>query len=96
MAGGHPAVDHTRDALGGMAAQDGPVPVRTLAHAARLLRETRQLSRYGIAAGEPALDYPRLLDRVREVTADVGASNAISPRSISTHREHNKLIADIL
>ena len=33
----------TRDALGGMAANDGPVPVRTLAHAARLMRETRQL-----------------------------------------------------
>ena len=64
----------TRDALGGMAAADGPVPVRTLAHAARLIREARQLPRYGIAAGEPALDYERLLDRVREVTADVRAN----------------------
>ena len=64
----------TRDALGGMAAADGPVPVRTLAHAARLIREARQLPRYGIAAGEPALDYQRLLDRVREVTADVRAN----------------------
>ena len=52
-----------------MAANDGPVPVRTLAHAARLMREARQLPRYGIDAGEPALDYRRLLDRVREVTA---------------------------
>ena len=42
----------TRDALGGMAATDGPVPVRTLAHAARLMREARQLPRYGITAGE--------------------------------------------
>src|SRR5947199_790542 len=67
----------TRAEFGGMAAQDGPVPVRTLAHAARLLRESRQLSRYGIAAGEPALDYPRLLDRVREVTADVGAHSLL-------------------
>ncbi len=64
----------TRDALGGMAATDGPVPVRTLAHAARLIREARQLPRYGITAGEPALDYQRLLDRVREVTADVRAN----------------------
>ncbi len=63
----------TRDALGGMAASDGPVPVRTLAHAARLMREARQLGRYGITAGEPALDYPRLLERVREVTDDVRA-----------------------
>ena len=42
--------------LSGMAAHDGPVPVRTLAHAARLMREARQLSRYGISAGEPRLN----------------------------------------
>ena len=63
----------TRDEFGGMAANDGPVPVRTLAHAARLIREARQLPRYGITAGEPALDYPRLLARVREVTGEVRA-----------------------
>ena len=59
----------TRDRFGGMAANDGPVPVRTLAHAARLMREARQLPRYGITGSEPSLDYPRLLERVREVTA---------------------------
>ena len=59
----------TRDRFGGMAANDGPVPVRTLAQAARLIREARQLPRYGIAGGEPSLDYPTLLERVREVTA---------------------------
>ena len=63
----------TRDELGGMAAHDGPVPVRTLAHAARLMREARQLQLYGIDAGEPVLDYRRLLARVREVTRDVRA-----------------------
>ena len=53
----------TRDQFGGMAANDGPVPVRTLAQAARLIREARQLPLYGIAGGEPTLDYPRLLWR---------------------------------
>ena len=48
----------TRDALGGIAAHDGPVPVRTLAHAARLIREARQLPRYGITAGEPGAGLP--------------------------------------
>ena len=43
----------TRDQFGGMAANDGPVPVRTLAQAARLIREARQLPRYGIARREP-------------------------------------------
>src|SRR4051812_17020784 len=67
----------TRDELGGMAAHDGPVPVRTLAHAARLMRDARQLGRYGIAVGEPVLDYPRLLERVREVVLDVRAHAAL-------------------
>ena len=60
----------TRDQFGGMAANDGPVPVRTLAQAARLMREARQLPLYGIAGGEPVLDYAQLLARVRDVTED--------------------------
>ena len=63
----------TRNAFGGMAAHDGPVPVRTLAHAARLLRDARQLGRYGISVSEPVLDYARLLTRVREVVGQVRA-----------------------
>src|SRR5215470_13618587 len=66
----------TRDEFGGMAANDGPVPVRTLAHAARLIREARQLGLYGIAVSEPVLDYSRLLARVREVVDDVRAHSA--------------------
>jgi dihydrolipoamide dehydrogenase len=66
----------TRDEFGGMAANDGPVPVRTLAHAARLIREARQLGRYGVAVSEPVLDYPRLIARVREVVGDVRAHSA--------------------
>ena len=54
-----------------MAAADGPVPVRALAQAARLRREARHLHRYGIEMGDTALDYGRLLARVREVVADV-------------------------
>src|SRR4029434_3391775 len=57
----------SRDEFGGMAANDGPGPVRTLAHAARLIREARQLGQYGITVSEPVLDYPRLLARGREV-----------------------------
>ncbi len=63
----------TRDGFGGMAANDGPVPVRTLAHAARLIRDARQLRQYGILVGEPSLDYQRLLARVNEVVSDVRA-----------------------
>ncbi|HKE58244.1 MAG TPA: NAD(P)/FAD-dependent oxidoreductase [Pyrinomonadaceae bacterium] len=63
----------TREQFGGMAANDGPVPVRTLAHAARLIRDARQLGRYGIRVSEPQLDYARLLERVKEVVTDTRA-----------------------
>ena len=57
--------------IGGMAADDGPVPVRTLAHTARLMRDARQLGDYGVTVNEPTLDYPRMLKRVRAVVDDV-------------------------
>jgi pyruvate/2-oxoglutarate dehydrogenase complex dihydrolipoamide dehydrogenase (E3) component len=61
----------TRGEFGGMAGNDGPVPVRVLAQAARLLREARQLGRFGIAVSQPILDYSQLLRRVREVVQNV-------------------------
>src|SRR4051812_15587815 len=67
----------TRAEFGGMAANDGPVPVRTLAHAARLIREARQLGMYGIAVNEPVLDYSQLLERVRTVVNDVRTHSAL-------------------
>jgi dihydrolipoamide dehydrogenase len=70
----------TRAEFGGMAANDGPVPVRTLAHAARLIREARQLGQYGIRVSEPVLDYPRLLARVREVVNDVCTHSSLRPQ----------------
>ena len=60
----------TRDEFGGMAANDGPVPVRTLAHAARLIRDARDLGRYGVETGGAKLNYKTLLHRVSEVVAD--------------------------
>jgi pyruvate/2-oxoglutarate dehydrogenase complex dihydrolipoamide dehydrogenase (E3) component len=80
-----------RQEFGGMAANDGPVPVRTLAQAARLLRDARQLGQYGIAVSEPTLDYPRLLARVREIVDDVRAHSALRQQVEdlgATVREH--------
>src|ERR1700757_1900003 len=67
----------TSGEFGGMAANDGPVPVRVLAHAARLIREARQLSQYGITVDTPVLDYDRLLRRVRDVVNDVRTHAAL-------------------
>ena len=71
----------TREQFGGMAAHDGPVPVRTLAHAARLLRDAGQLVRYGIGGTAPTLDYTRLLARVRE-----GGGRGACPRHVRRGR----------
>lgn len=65
----------TAGRFGGMAANDGPVPVRTLAHTARLLRDARQLGRYGITGFYPELDYSQVLGRVTAVVDDVRASS---------------------
>ena len=67
----------SRNAFGGMAANDGPVPVRTLAHAARLMRDARQLGQYGIRVAEPVLEYQRLLARVSEVTNQARAHSSL-------------------
>jgi pyruvate/2-oxoglutarate dehydrogenase complex dihydrolipoamide dehydrogenase (E3) component len=81
----------TRGEFGGMAANDGPVPVRTLAHAARLIREARQLGRYGISAIPPELEYGALLERVHEVVSDVRAHSAlrnqIASLSVTVHEQ---------
>jgi pyruvate/2-oxoglutarate dehydrogenase complex dihydrolipoamide dehydrogenase (E3) component len=63
-----------------MAANDGLVPVRTLAHAARLIREARQLYQYGIGVSEPVMDYSALLTRVREVVNVVRANSSLRPQ----------------
>jgi pyruvate/2-oxoglutarate dehydrogenase complex dihydrolipoamide dehydrogenase (E3) component len=70
----------TRGEFGGMSTNDGPIQIRTLAQAARLLRKTRQLSQHGIAVSEPILDYPQLLVRTREIVDEVCEH--------STSREH--------
>ena len=64
-------------AFGGMAGNGGPVPVRTLAPAARLMREARHLGQYGVAVSEPVLDYSRLLARVHEVVNAVRAHSSL-------------------
>ena len=63
--------------FGGMAANDGPVPVRTLAHAGRLLRDARQLGLYGVAVSEPVLNYSLLLGRVRDIVTEVRTHSSL-------------------
>ena len=75
----------TRGELGGMAANDGPVPVRTLAQAARLLRGARKLDGFGISTGTPActgvLGTPTALTRPRCGTDTPTINSAVIDQS---------------
>ena len=52
--------------LGGACVNTGCVPTRVLAKTARMMRETRTASAYGIDVGEPAIDWARVVERVEE------------------------------
>ena len=56
-----------RGRMGGTCTNDGCVPTRVLAKAARLLRDAAQFDEYGLAASPPVLDFPRLMRRVQQV-----------------------------
>lgn len=54
-----------RSNLGGTCTNDGCVPTRVLAHAARLAREAEQFADYGLVAELPQLDYARLMSHTQ-------------------------------
>jgi pyruvate/2-oxoglutarate dehydrogenase complex dihydrolipoamide dehydrogenase (E3) component len=56
-----------RERLGGTCTNDGCVPTRVLAKAARLRREAEQGPDYGLAGDMPRLDFARLLSRTQQV-----------------------------
>ncbi|MGH2619331.1 MAG: dihydrolipoyl dehydrogenase family protein [Anaerolineales bacterium] len=56
-----------RDRLGGTCTNDGCVPTRVLAKAARLRREAEQCAEYGLMGELPRVDFGRLLDRTQQV-----------------------------
>jgi pyruvate/2-oxoglutarate dehydrogenase complex dihydrolipoamide dehydrogenase (E3) component len=63
--------------FGGMATNEGPVPVRTFARAASLISGARRLHEYGIHVGKPALDYAGLQARLRQVVDDAVAHSSL-------------------
>jgi len=56
-----------RGRMGGTCTNDGCVPTRVLAKAARLLRDADQFEEYGLFTQTPELDFPRLLSRTQHV-----------------------------
>jgi pyruvate/2-oxoglutarate dehydrogenase complex dihydrolipoamide dehydrogenase (E3) component len=65
--------------FGGTCTNDGCVPTRVLAKAARLLRDAQQSSMYGIEiSGEPRVNFPETLRRTREVVEEVRKNKHLS------------------
>lgn len=61
-----------RNKLGGTCTNDGCVPTRALAKAARLMRDSEQFSKYGLDLVEPpTIDFQRVLQRTKEVVSEV-------------------------
>src|SRR5262245_3979769 len=56
-----------RGRLGGTCTNDGCVPTRVLAKAARLMRDAEQYADYALSGEPPALDFPRLLARTQQL-----------------------------
>lgn len=56
-----------RGRMGGTCTNDGCVPTRVLAHAARLIRDARQFPNYGLEGPAPQLNFERLLARTQSV-----------------------------
>ncbi len=60
-----------RGLLGGTCTNDGCVPTRALAKAARLMRDSEQFATYGLDAPRPTLDFTRLMARTQQVVYQV-------------------------
>ncbi len=69
-----------RGRMGGTCTNDGCVPTRVLAHAARLVREAGQFADYGLSSEPPAVDFAALLARSRAVVEEVHEKKRLRER----------------
>ncbi|HEV2236431.1 MAG TPA: NAD(P)/FAD-dependent oxidoreductase, partial [Ktedonobacterales bacterium] len=67
-----------RGTLGGTCTNDGCVPTRVLAKAARLVRDGQQYGDYGLRGAPPEVDFPRLLARAQHVVYQVHEKKQIA------------------
>src|SRR5919202_5987923 len=60
-----------RGNMGGTCTNDGCVPTRVLARAARLVRDAEQFADYGLVGEPPRVDFARLLNRTQRIVYEV-------------------------
>ena len=57
--------------MGGTCTNDGCVPTRVLARAARLVRDAEQFADYGLVGEPPGVDFARLLNRTQRIVYEI-------------------------
>ncbi len=60
-----------RGNMGGTCTNDGCVPTRVLARAARLVRDAEQFTDYGLVGEPPRVDFARLLNRTQRIVYEI-------------------------
>ncbi len=60
-----------RGILGGTCTNDGCVPTRVLAKAARFVRDAEQFAQYGLDAPRPTIDFARVIARAQQVVYQI-------------------------
>ncbi len=69
-----------RGNMGGTCTNDGCVPTRVLAHAARLARDAEQFADYGLIGEAPRVDFARLLNRTQRIVYEVQEKKQLRSR----------------
>jgi pyruvate/2-oxoglutarate dehydrogenase complex dihydrolipoamide dehydrogenase (E3) component len=69
-----------RGKMGGTCTNDGCVPTRVLAHAARLVRDAEQFADYGLVGEPPKVNFPGLLARTRALVEEVHEKKRLRER----------------
>ncbi len=65
------------DRPGGDCLYRGCVPSKTLIEASRRMEQIRQASRYGLQVAEPVLDWPALMQRMRQIIRDIEPHDSV-------------------
>src|ERR671919_75836 len=66
--------------MGGVSTNDGCVPTRVLARAARLVRDAEQFADYGLEGEPPAVNFVRLLNHTEHIVNTVHEEKQLRPQ----------------
>ena len=66
-----------RHKMGGDCLNTGCVPSKALIRSAKIVKEVRNAEHYGVSAGEPKVDFAKVMERVQQVVKDIEPHDSI-------------------